>query len=360
MSIGRSTPCIALCATALVLSASTALPARSEMSHPRPIRFKQIDLVSDIPGRAEITDPDLINPWGITNKKRLGVSDADADMATFYTGGGKPGAIKKDALQFTVEGGPTGQVRNGGHHFVVEGPDGEGPARYIFATESGTIAAWNRRANPDAAIEVASIEDAVFKGLAKVRVHHHPFLLAADFFHAKVQVFDPEFNRLGSFRAHGKCSVPDGYAPFNVANIRGRVFVTFAQQSADDPGEEVTGPGKGFVREFTRGGRCVRKFINRGPLNAPWAVTIAPFSFGKFADRLLIGNFGDGRINGFNLGNANFRGPLRRPSGEPIEIDGLWGLVRGNNNNGGTRALWFAAGIEDEEHGLVGLIRPKR
>ncbi|MFI6318003.1 TIGR03118 family protein [Nonomuraea sp. NPDC050556] len=332
-----------LCAVALVgATLTTTAPAQAAQ---RVTRFTEVDLVSDIPGRAAITDKHLVNPWGMSMGPRLWVSDADADVSTVYSD-----AVRKEPLEVVVAGGPTGQVFNPGPRFRL---DGRHPALFMFATESGTIAGWNPAADATRAIVKARVHDASFKGLALLRGR---FLLAADFFHARVDVFDSHFRRLrthGAFRDRG---LPGGYAPFNVAVVGGSVFVAYALQN-DDRDEEVAGPGNGFVTQFSSSGRFLRRFVSRGPLNAPWAITVAPAGFGTFAGALLVGNFGDGRINAFDR-HGRFLGPLRKQGGAALEIEGLWGLLPGTQANGGRDALWFAAGIDDEQHGLLGLIRP--
>jgi uncharacterized protein (TIGR03118 family) len=341
------------CAAALVLGITGTLPAAAHATsaHAKVPRFLQTDLVSDLPGRAPLTDHKLVNPWGMSMGPRLWVSDADADVSTVYSGGGTAGKVVKQPLEVAVPGGPTGQVFNGGHGFVVRGKGGAGPASFVFATESGTIAGWNATADPTHAIVAAKVRRASFKGLALLGSH----LLAADFFHGRIVVFDRHFHRVpGGFRDPG---LPRGYAPFNVAAVHGSVFVAYAKRNAGGS-EEIAGPGNGFVSQFSASGRFLRRFASHGALNAPWALTVAPRGFGSLTGALLVGNFGDGRINAYDRSSGRFLGPLRKADGKAIAIEGLWGLVPGTAANGGASALWFAAGIDDEKHGLLGLIRP--
>ncbi|MFJ2030495.1 TIGR03118 family protein [Streptosporangium sp. NPDC087985] len=353
MIIGRRRHAI-LCAAALVLGTTGFLPAAAQKttsapSHPT--RFSEVDLVSDIPGRATITDPKLVNPWGLAMGPGLWVSDNGTDTATVYGGGGTAGPIVKESIEVAVPSAPTGQVSNPGPGFTVTGPGGSGPARFIFATESGTIAGWNSTADPAHAVVAATVPHANFKGLTLVDGR----LLAADFFHRRIVVFSQNFQRIpGLFRDP---FLPADYAPFNVAAIGGTVFVAYAK-TAPGSSDEVTGPGDGFVSQFNASGRFIRRFASRGPLNAPWAITVAPRSFGSFAGALLVGNFGDGRINAYNPRTGRYLGPLRRANGTPMAIEGLWGLEPGTAANGGQDALWFAAGIGEEAHGLLGLIVP--
>jgi len=172
-------------------------------------------------------------------------------------------------------------------------------------------------------------------------------------------VFDSEFRRLAmppTFFNDPK--LPAGYAPFNVAVIGDAVYVSYAKQDAEKH-DEVDGPGLGFVDVYTDFGQHRERFASRGPLNAPWAITVAPASFGKFAGDILVGDFGDGRINAFD-NRGHFEGPLRGSDGKPLAIDGLWGLLPGTAANGGTDNLWFAAGINHEADGLLGLIGPAK
>ncbi|MEU6745702.1 TIGR03118 family protein [Spirillospora sp. NPDC046719] len=318
-------------------------------------RFTETDLVSDIPGRARLQDPKLVNPWGLALGPTgpLWVANNGTGVATVYAGGAK--GVTKLALEVTVEGGaPTGEVFNDTGHFAVKGA----PANFIFSSESGAITAWNRNTGTTA-VRVAGAPGAIYKGLALLHTRHGAFLLATDFHNGRIDVFDGRFRRL---RPHSgrfdDPSIPPGFAPFNVAVLGGSVFVTYAKQDADAE-DDVPGPGLGFVVEYRRFGRSHHRFASRGPLNAPWGLVIAPRSFGDFAGDVLVGNFGDGRINAFTP-RGRWRGALRRPDGRPIEIDGLWALLRGTSTTGGTDAVWFSSGPNDERHGLVGLLRKAR
>ncbi|NUR86840.1 MAG: TIGR03118 family protein [Nonomuraea sp.] len=350
MSNRRKAALSLLCTAALAMTVSGTLPAQATAAH-RQTRFEQVNLVSDQPGHARTTDPHLVNPWGMSIGKFLWVSAADKDLATVYDGAGH-----KQGLEVGVAGGPTGQVFNPGRGFVVSSKKGSGPAMFLFATESGTVKGWNPQADPAHALLGASVKGASFKGLTMVRVHGRPFLLAADFKGERVDVFDARFHRVRSSHAFRDRGLPRGYSPFNVAAIGRSVFVAYAKH-APGSDEETAGAGLGFVSQFTAGGRFVRRIASHGALNAPWGIAVAPRSFGTFAGDLLVGNFGDGRINAYSGGR--FRGPLRMSDGRPIEIDGLWGLVPGTRAIGGTGSLWFAAGVDDEKHGLVGVIRPR-
>jgi uncharacterized protein (TIGR03118 family) len=184
------------------------------------------------------------------------------------------------------------------------------------------------------------------------------FLYATDFHHGRIVVLDSNFMMVGRSGLFVDPKLPAGYAPFGIQNINGDLYVTFAKQ---DPNREddVACAGCGFVDVFTANGSLIRRVASKGALNAPWGLALAPPSFGKFAGRLLVGNFGDGRISAFDFADDTFKGQLHRPSGGPLSIDGLWALQFGNGQQKQPAdVLFFTAGPGDETHGLYGRIRP--
>jgi uncharacterized protein (TIGR03118 family) len=332
----------------LTVPAQASSPARYA-----PTRFTEVDLVSDIPGKAKTTDPKLANPWGLALGPftPIWVANNHTDSSTFYAGGA--GGVVKIPLDVAVEGGsPTGEVYNDTAGFTVKGL----PAMYIFDSESGDITAWNL-ATGAKAVKVAAHAGANYKGLGLLHTAKGPLLLAADFGNGRLDVFDQKFLRVtlpaGSF---ADPSLPAGYAPFNVAVIGNAVYVAYALKNGED---EQAGAGLGFVDVYTDTGKTRHRFAARGALNAPWAVVKAPASFGTFAGKILVGNFGDGRINAYDA-SGHFKGALSGKNGRPLSIEGLWGLQQGNALSGGSDSLWFAAGINGEQNGLLGLIRPTK
>jgi uncharacterized protein (TIGR03118 family) len=323
-------------------------------------RFNRVDLVSDQPGKAPLVDPNLVNAWGLAlgPTSPLWVANNGTNTSTIYAGGVNGATPTKVPLTVTIPGGaPTGQVFNDTTGFVVEGTNGSGPARFLFASEGGDITGWSPAATPTAAILAAHVDGAVYKGLAIFHAGTRAFLLAADFAGGRVDVFDESFNQLKELsRLFRDPRLPKGYAPFNVMVSGGYVYVTFAQQKAGSTDEQA-GPGLGFVDRFGWG-EGAERIASRGTLNAPWGLAIAPASFGRFAGALLVGNFGDGRINVYR--DDYFLGQLRDTSNKRIEIDGLWALLPGTATTGGTGTVWFSAGPEDEAHGLVGEILPAK
>ena len=140
--------------------------------------------------------------------------------------------------------------------------------------------------------------------------------------------------------------------------LDGGLYVTYAKQDADHH-DDVHGPGNGFVDVFDTNGNLVRRFASQGTLNSPWGLAIAPTNFGTFAGAVLVGNFGDGRINAFKQSNGTLLGQLSTAASAPIEISGLWGLIVGNGASGGdANTLYFTSGPDEEQHGLFGSVHP--
>ncbi|MEU6426737.1 TIGR03118 family protein [Microbispora sp. NPDC046973] len=322
-----------------------------------PARFAEVDLVSDVAGRAALTDPKLVNPWGLAMGAALWVSNAGTGTATVYSGGA--GTARKAPTTVAIPGGtPTGQVAYTGDAFTVKGKAGTAPASFIFSSPSGAITAWSATADPRNAVIAAFTRGADYKGLALMNTDRGTFLLAPSFSHGAVHVFDDDFRRVRlSRRQFRDPFLPAGYSPFNVEIAGTSVLVAYAARDPET-GRPVAGRGKGFVSRFTASGRFVRRLASRGPLNAPWAMTLAPAGFGAYAGALLVGNFGDGWINAYNPRTGRYLGPLRGADGRAIAVEGLWDLEPGTAGNGGTDAVWFSAGVSGARHGLLGLIRP--
>jgi uncharacterized protein (TIGR03118 family) len=337
-------------------------------------------LISDgsVPA-ANPADGDLINAWGLAFNP-LGfawVADNATGKATLYDGTGK----KNAALIVTIpgvggaQGAPTGIVFNAGAantpptppDFRITGKNAAGAdttagAVFIFASEDGLITGWAPSINRDAALVAKdnSARNAIYKGLAISGDGTRHLLYATDFHNARVDVWDPAFNEVmlptGAFTDP---NIPAGYAPFGIQAINGDVVVTFAKQD-EDKEDDVKGRGLGFVDLFDASGKLVRRLTSHGVLNAPWGVALAPASFGRFGGALLIGNFGDGYIHAFGPVSGRFLGTLRDQGGQPIHIDGLWGMQFGNGVlQQPTNALFVAAGPDDEQHGTYGVIQAR-
>jgi uncharacterized protein (TIGR03118 family) len=336
----------------LALVVFSALAAASPLAAAEHNSYTVTPLVSDQPGVAARTDPNLVNAWGLTasTTSPWWVSDNGTDLSTLYRGDGTP-----QALVVKVAGGPTGTVFNPTTGFVL--PTG-GRALFLFDSEDGIVRAWNG-AQGTTAIVVKDRSDvgAIYKGLAIADTAAGPRLYAADFHNARVDVFNGSFGLVpGGFEDP---ALPAGYAPFNVQTIGDRVFVAYAKQDADAE-DEVAGQGAGFVDAYDLAGNLLGRVAQHGQLNAPWGLALAPEGFGRFGGDLLVGNFGDGQINAYEeLPNGHFehRGELRGSDGNPLTIDGLWALRFGNGGNAGpTGTLFFTAGPDEETHGLFGSI----
>jgi uncharacterized protein (TIGR03118 family) len=329
-------------------------------------RYIQHNLVSDQPGVAAFTDPNLVNAWGIDSSGSgpIWIANNGSGTSTVYHGNGTalPLVVTIPAGAANTEGSgvPTGVVFNGTGQFMVTENSIGGPAFFIFAGEDGTISGWNPAADATNAVLPASADlsatGAVYKGIALGSTDAGNFLYATDFHNGFVQVFDSTFTPTTTFTDTTLTAL--GFAPFGIANIGGNLYVTFAMQDVDKH-DDVAGPGLGYIDEFDTSGTLIRQFAAQGTLNSPWGMSLAPGNFGTFSGALLVGNFGDGRINAFDLSSGDFLGQMMRPNGKtPLAIDGLWGLHFGNGGSGGRKnLLFFTAGPDGESHGLFGSIR---
>jgi uncharacterized protein (TIGR03118 family) len=335
--------------------------------------YRQINLVSDQAGKANLTDTDLVNAWGLaaspgTNASPgspLWVADNGSDKATLYAGASAT-SVSKVPLVINVTGAaPTGQVFNSdASAFVVSDSHGNsGSSLFLFDTENGTIDGWSpgvnpNGSNPSTVTEVARDNgaNAVYKGLAIAKSSVGTTLYATNFRSGRVEAYDSTFTPVelpGGLFVDPK--LPAGYGPFGIAVIRGKLYVSFAKQDATLH-DDVAGRGNGFVDVFGRNGKFIQRLITRGALDSPWGMALAPASFGQFGGDLLVGNFGDGHINVYDPTTGRRLGQLRGSNGQPIFIDGLWGLMFGNGNAAGTGQLLFSAGPDGESHGLLGKI----
>jgi uncharacterized protein (TIGR03118 family) len=349
-------PRSAACAVAVGLLAILPGSALAKRPHkPAAVgSYAQRNLVADQPGQAELTDPNLVNPWGLAfgPTTPAWVANNGKDNATLYNGATSPTTPPaKLSLVVPVDGGaPTGQVFNGSTGgFMVAG----GVARFIFSSEAGTITAWHP--GMATAQTVATAHDAIFKGLAIAQSPGGMRLYATDFHNNRVDVFDDSFGKVRRRGAFVDRRLPSRFAPFGIQAIGGRIVVTYAKQDKDAE-DDSAGPHRGFVDVYSTRGQLLRRFARRGPLNSPWGIALAPEGFGAASGALLIGNFGDGRINAYRPGSGRLLGQLAGTGGMPLTIDGLWALQFGNGVIGTPQSLLFTAGPDDEQHGLFGLL----
>jgi len=294
----------------------------------------------------------LVNPWGVSfsDASPFWVSDNGTGLATLYNGAGD-----KLGLVVTVPppgAAPTGQVFNSSSSFNGD--------IFIFATEGGTITGWRGALGTTAEILVnSSAIGAVYKGIAIASIGSNSYLYATDFHNNFITVL-PGIGAPSLSGTFTDPNLPAGYAPFNIQNIGGKLYVTYAVQDAAKH-DDVSGLGHGIVDVFDLQGNFLQRLISNGPLNSPWGMAIAPSGFGNFGNDLLVGNFGDGTINAFNPSTGDFLGQLDGANGMPLINLGLWDLTFGNGGNGGSKSdLYFTAGIPGdgkvEDHGLFGAI----
>ena len=354
-SIEQSLYRIVLVVTAMVLMAASAQRVLADgFSN----NFTQTNLVSDVPGLAVTTDPDLVNPWGVSFSPTspFWVSDNGTGLATLYNGAGdKLGLVVNIPAAGGGQGAPTGQVYNSSSAFNGD--------RFIFATEGGGIAGWRGALGTQAELLVdSSGAGAVYKGLAMASLGTNSYLYATDFHNGAIDVFDSTSTKVTLGGSFTDPNLPAGYAPFNIQNIGDKLYVTYAVQDAAKH-DDVSGPGNGIVDVFDTNGNFIQRLISGSSLNSPWGMAIAPTGFGSFGGDLLVGNFGDGTINAFDPSTGSLLGQLDGSNGMPLINLGLWDLTFGNGGSGGnTSDLYFTAGIPGpdnvEDHGLFGSIVP--
>lgn len=318
--------------------------------------FRQTNLVSDVSGLALHTDTHLANPWGLVPGPSgvFWTSNNGSGTSTLY----QPDGTALSLVVTIPGGGNTGVVLAAASDssFRIPSDDSTARAIFVFVTQGGTVAAWSPLVDANNAIQVATVAGAGYTGAAIGGTQAEPRLFAANFAQGRIDVFDRDFHTVSPSGTFTDPNLPDGYFPFNVANVDGELYVAYVQQDPNTH-DEVKGVGLGIVSVFDFNGNFLRRFTTGGDLNAPWAIVRAPAGFGSFGGDVLVGNFGDGRIHAFD-GSGASRGALLDTLGNPLAIDGLWGLHFGLAVSGGDVAqrLYFAAGIQDESHGLFGFL----
>ncbi len=303
-----------------------------------PVGFVQTNLTSNIPGLAANFDPNLRNPWGMSFglNTPFWVSDQMAGVSTLYNALGVPQALIV-TIPPSPGAGPTGQVFAGGQGFTM---NTGAQASFVFATLDGTIDAWS---GGTTAVIQHTTPGAVYTGLAI----DGNMLYAADNVNGRIDVFSNTFQPVipsGSFTAP---NVPPGLLPYNIQNIGGKLYVEYG----------VDGVPGGYIAVFDANGNFLMA-INDTHLDEPWGITLAPLTFPGFGGALLVGNFGNGMINAFDPITGAFLGTLMGANGMPIVNEGLWALAfRSPASSFDPNALFFTAGINDENDGLFGEIR---
>jgi uncharacterized protein (TIGR03118 family) len=341
-------PLLTLALIALV-SGTAALPARASTL------FAVTNLVTDDQSAhaAQIEDPDLVNPWGVSYSPTspFWVSDNGTGTSTIYTVAPATNATSKAGLTVTIPGAGsvTGQAFNGtAGQFNSD--------LFLFASEDGTISGWRAALGTSAEVLQLGAAENVYKGAALGTAGANSYLYSANFRAATIDVLKGSVGAPDLTGNFTDPNLPSGYAPFNVANLGGTLYVSYAVQDVDKR-DEVAGAGNGIVDRYDLQGNLLERLATGGLLNAPWGMAIAPSSFGSFAGDLLVGNFGDGTITAYDLGGVNAPEQLKDGNGDPLVIDGLWALVPGNDGNAGSSgSIYFTAGPDGESHGLFGVI----
>ena len=317
-----------------------------------PHEFALTGLISDGPG-AVIQDPDLVNPWSITFSQGgpFWVTDNKTGKATIYnTAGAKQALVVNIAGAGNATNGPvTGGIFNTTPSFVIPGA---ARANFIFSSLDGTISAWNA-GTTSVVVADRSGNNAAYTGLAIGIFQGEDRLFAPNFKGGTVDVFGEDFTLVKSFTDP---EMPAGFAPFGIRNIEGNLFVTFGKPGPDGV---TAGTGNGFIDVFNPDGVLIKRFATGGHLDNPWGMATAPNGFGGFDNALLVGNFGDGHINAFDIATGEPIGVVADAAGQPFKLDGLWAITFGNGIAGGAAdKLYFAAGPNRETEGLFGFLTP--
>ncbi len=309
-------------------------------------------LTSNQKGKAKHTDPLLVNAWGMAYSPNnpFWVSDEGNGWSTLYDGSGKPQSLQVVVPSASGKGpgSPTGLAYNGSSEFKID----NWTSAFLFGTLDGTIQGWSDFDSSTTLIAVNnSGSGSSYTGLGVTAHSSGNFVYAADFANNKIDVYDGNFKFVKSFTDSG---IPAGYAPFNVQDINGQLYATYAK---------VDGSAGGYVDIFKEDGTLVKELISGKPLNQPWGLAMAPKNFGKLSNALLVGNDNNktSTISGFNPKTGKLVGTMKDKSGKPIKIDQLWGIEFGGGSsaNGKTNALYFTAGPNNSAGGLFGVITAK-
>jgi uncharacterized protein (TIGR03118 family) len=316
-------------------------------------RYEQVNLVSNESGyNASVVDPNLVNAWGVAvgQTGAFWIASTGKDMTTIYD---YTGQIIAPAIP--VPGEPTGVVYNGTSEFLI--PTTTDITRFIYVGEEGTVRAWSE-GNTTVEIADNGNEGAVYKGATMATRGDATYLYIANFGEGRIDVLDTDFQEVAGF-AFDDPDLPDDYAPFNIQHIGGRLYVTYALQDEDND-DDVAGDGHGYINIFNTDGSFVERFASQSRLNSPWGIARVHDNFGQKNDAILVGNFGDGRINVFDE-DGDFLHALKDGDGDIIEIDGLWAIFFPTYGVPAAEQdkLFFTAGPSNETDGLFGYLRKR-
>jgi uncharacterized protein (TIGR03118 family) len=319
--------------------------------------YIQTNLISDGAVPAAHTDPNLINPWGLSIGTDFWIDSPGSGLSlvTDASGNSSFDVAVPPAVSTSAHGSPSGTVFNADSTvFMIPGGTS---AVFLFATLDGSIAAWNASTPEAVTVVNNSGAKASYTDIAVDKNSTSTFLLAANFGTGTVDVFDSKFAPAKLAGTFTDPKQPAGFAPFGIHSIGQNVYVTYAQV---DPttGREVVGAGLGYVDLYDNNGNFIQTAISQGNLNAPWGMALAPAGFGSFGGDLLVGNFGDGTINAYDPTSFALKGQLQDSTGAPITNVGLWEIVFGTGTSGAgdPNTLYIAAGINSEKDGVVAAV----
>jgi uncharacterized protein (TIGR03118 family) len=379
-------------AASLVLSAGPLASAQ---------HYTEVNLVANTSGVAPVTDPKLVNPWGLsrTSSSPWWISDNGTGLSTLYNGAGTINPLvvtipKANPNSKTFPNGtPTGTIANASPTDFLLAPGA--PADFLFSTIDGTISGWNPTigvaagaAPPSthAMVVVKTTDGSSYTGLTSATVNGNRYLYAANFNKGTVDVYNNAFQKV-TLHSNGEGDryrdgdddrpftddrLPRDFVPFNVQAIGNDIVVTFVLHQEGNP-LETDGPGLGYVDIFSSSGRLLRRLQHGDWLNAPWGVALAPLDFGIFSHALLVGQFagggtseGSGTIAAYDLATGSFMGLVQDATGKPLSINGLWALSPGNSAAAGSydpagspaSELYFTAGTDHGTGGLFGYLKP--
>ena len=348
--------------------------ASATLSVTAPSGYTNTPLVGDtVAAGALVVDASLVNPWGIAFGPGFSwVANNHAENSTLYDGNGKAQPTASPLVVGLPAGNvpfdPTGIVFNGTNDFVVTANSVSGAARFIFVGEGGLLGGWSPAVDSTHTVNVyADAGGAVYKGLALAASGGANFLYATDFHNGKVDVFDATFALQVPAAGHFQFSdpnLPAGYAPFGIQALptgaagATQLFVSYAKQSQPDLHDNVNGAGLGLVDIYDTSGAFIKRLVDTGGrLDAPWGIALAPADFGTLSGALLVGNFGDGTVNGYDPATGAYRGTIAGANGTAFAVPGLWGIAFGNGaDNQPRNTLFYAAGTNNEANGVYGRI----
>jgi uncharacterized protein (TIGR03118 family) len=383
MKLANSSKLYSFAVRSLLLAAVTAVSTTAQLqAAPAPGGYRVSNQISDT-GDAPRQNANLINPIGlqIAGPRTWVAENGAGAVASFgelnqqiqipsvfgETNLAKPTAVLSNPTLGSTDRGFffTNNVfttnSSNPTNIIVRQRIFRGPANLIVVTEEGTVVAYNPTVSRSAMVVVNnSGSGAVYKGATLAKNTDGDWrLYVANFHSSQIEVYDTAFQLVKVI--DNPSFVPAGFAPFNVKEILGKVFVAYARQGNDAIIDEP-GAGNGYITIVNQDGLTVRDFANNGTLNSPWGMAYAPRHFGKYSHALLVGNNGDGKINAFDIITGENLGPLTDNNGDAITIDGLWALEFNTEPRTGSfdyeaARLSFSAGPAGRTHGLIGTIR---